>query len=96
MGTNFNGWGYPPSQTLSISSRLSGIAVDVDLTSASGSTTSAAFAKIRGDLSLLTLVFKLPFDDEDDLGADSSKFGLRRCMTVDIDRVVEEKSPRGS
>jgi len=69
MGTNFSGWGYPLSQTLTFSSRLPGIGVDVN------STSGSATAGIRGDLPLFPLVFLFE-EDDDDTGADSSKVGL--------------------
>jgi len=75
MGTNLSGWGYPLSQALSFSSRLPGIAIDVNSTSGSA---PGVFAETR-DLPLFSLV--LPFeDDDDDIGADSSKFGLGRYI----------------
>lgn len=85
MGTNFNGWGYPLSQALSFSSRLPGIAVDVNSTPKSA---PAVFVGIRRDLPSFSLV--LPFEDDDDAGADSSKFGLGEYiggLSVIVERV---------
>ena len=79
MGTNLSGcWGYrlALSQALSFSSRLPGIAIDVNSTSGSA---PGIFAENR-DLPLFSLVLLLPFEDEDDPGTDSSKFGLGRYI----------------
>lgn len=75
MDTNFSGWGYPLSQTLTLSSGLPGIVVDVNSTSGS---TTAVFAGIQGKLPLFSFV--LPIDDDDDTGAESSDVGLRQYI----------------
>ena len=73
MGTNFNGWGYPLSQTLSFSSGLPGIEVDVNLTPGLA---TAVFAGIRGDLPFFSLARVLLVEDDGGTGPDSSKVGL--------------------
>ena len=73
MGTNFSGWGYPPSQTLVLSSCLPGIAVDVSSTSGS-TVVNRVFAGIGGDIRIFSLV--LPFEDDDDSGTEPSIIGL--------------------
>ena len=84
MGTNLSGWGYPPSQALSFSSRLPGIAVDVNSTPKS---VPGVYARTR-DLPIFSSV--LPFEDNDDPGTDSSKIGLGEYtggLSVIVERV---------
>jgi len=69
MGTNYSGLGCLLSQTLTLSSPLPGVVVDVNPTSGSA-------IKIR-DLLFFSLV--LPFEDDDDTAADSS-IGLRQYI----------------
>ena len=84
MGTNLSGWGYPLSQTLTFSSRLPGIVVDVNSTSGSApAVNERAFTGVR-DLLLFSLV--LLFED-DDTGADSGLAVYIGGLSFIIERV---------
>jgi len=88
MGTNLNGWGCPLSQTLTFSPCLPGIAVDVSSTSGPATVVDRAYAGIRGDFQLFSLV--LSFEEVDDTGAVVSNIGLGQYiggLSVIIERV---------
>ena len=77
MGTNFSGWGYPLSQTLSFLSCLSDIVVDVNPFLDSSPSVNGVFAgiwKYRSKSILFLLVLRSP--DDDDAAVDPSNIEL--------------------